>query len=54
MFLKLHQIEWVRLSQNEKISKVSAVYLNRLSDLLFVLARATNKAKNVSDVIWKP
>ena len=44
----------VALSQNEKISKISAVYLNRLSDLLFVLARATNKAKNVSDVIWKP
>ena len=44
----------VALSQNEKISKVSAVYLNRLSDLLFVLARVTNKAKNVSDVIWKP
>ena len=44
----------VALSQNEEISKQSSVYLNRLSDLLFVLARVTNKTKNVPDVIWKP
>jgi cob(I)alamin adenosyltransferase len=44
----------VALSQNEQITKLSAVYLNRLSDLLFVLARLTNKTKNVPDVIWKP
>ena len=43
----------VALSQNEQISKPSLVYLNRLSDLLFVLARAINKTKNVSDIIWK-
>ncbi|HYW79599.1 MAG TPA: cob(I)yrinic acid a,c-diamide adenosyltransferase [Thermoguttaceae bacterium] len=29
------------------------VYLNRLSDLLFVLARAANAAAGVSDVPWK-
>jgi cob(I)alamin adenosyltransferase len=28
-------------------------YLNRLSDLLFVLARATNQANRVDDVTWK-
>ena len=44
----------VALSQNEEITKPSSVYLNRLSDLLFVLARVTNKTKNVSDIIWKP
>ena len=44
----------VALSQNEQITKPSSVYLNRLSDLLFVLARVTNKLKTVPDVIWKP
>ena len=44
----------IALSQNEQITKLSAVYLNRMSDLLFVLARSTNKTKNVPDVVWKP
>ena len=44
----------IALSQNEQITKLSAVYLNRMSDLLFVLARSTNKIKNVPDVVWKP
>ncbi len=44
----------VALSQNEEISKNAAVYLNRLSDLLFILARLTNKQKNIPDIIWKP
>jgi cob(I)alamin adenosyltransferase len=30
------------------------VYLNRLSDLLFVLARAANHAASVADVLWVP
>jgi cob(I)alamin adenosyltransferase len=30
------------------------VYLNRLSDLLFVLARRTNHAASVADVPWLP
>jgi cob(I)alamin adenosyltransferase len=30
------------------------VYLNRLSDLLFALARYANKIAQVSDVPWKP
>jgi cob(I)alamin adenosyltransferase len=29
-------------------------YINRLSDLLFVLARRANVEKNVADVPWKP
>jgi cob(I)alamin adenosyltransferase len=28
-------------------------YLNRLSDLLFVLARAVNRANRVEDVLWR-
>jgi len=30
------------------------VYLNRLSDLLFVLARRANAATGVADVLWMP
>ena len=29
-------------------------YLNRLSDLLFVMARAANQAVGTADVIWRP
>ena len=29
------------------------VYLNRLSDLLFVMARAANHAQNIADVPWR-
>lgn len=29
------------------------VYLNRLSDLLFVLARAVNRRAGVADIVWK-
>ena len=35
----------VELSRKEEINKISGIYLNRLSDLLFVLARITNKRK---------
>ena len=41
------------LSQKEEINKIAAVYLNRLSDLLFVLARVLNKRKNIDDIVWK-
>ena len=44
----------VALLQSEEVSKNAFVYLNRLSDLLFVLARLVNKRKSVSDIIWKP
>ena len=44
----------VSLSQNEKITRESFVYLNRLSDLLFIIARTINKRNNINDTIWKP
>jgi cob(I)alamin adenosyltransferase len=31
-----------------------AVYLNRLSDLLFVLARAANAEAGVDEPLWHP
>ena len=43
----------IALSQKEPINQTSAIYLNRLSDLLFVLARTLNKRQNVDDVAWK-
>ncbi|MDP6857544.1 MAG: cob(I)yrinic acid a,c-diamide adenosyltransferase [Candidatus Nitrosopelagicus sp.] len=43
----------IALSQKEKINKTAAVYLNRLSDLLFILARTINQRKNIDDVVWK-
>jgi cob(I)alamin adenosyltransferase len=33
---------------------LAAVYLNRLSDLLFVLARAANAEDGVDEPLWRP
>ena len=44
----------VRLSRNEDIGGGLTMYLNRLSDLLFVLARHANHTAGVSDIPWKP
>jgi cob(I)alamin adenosyltransferase len=43
----------VSLAGAQPISPQVVVYLNRLSDLLFVLARATNAASQVPDVPWQ-
>jgi len=43
----------VELSKNEEINKDAAIYLNRLSDLMFILARSINNRKKISDVVWK-
>jgi cob(I)alamin adenosyltransferase len=43
----------VRLSKNQEINKVAVIYLNRLSDLMFILARVVNSRKKISDIIWK-
>lgn len=44
----------VSLSQKEKINEYCQVYLNRLSDLLFVIARVLNKRSKTPDIVWKP
>ena len=41
------------LSKNEKISKLILIYLNRLSDLLFVLARFENNVNQIPDIPWQ-
>ena len=43
----------VELHRNEKVTDISLQYLNRLSDLLFVMCRTINKEAEVSDVLWK-
>lgn len=43
----------VALKDKEKINEQCLVYLNRLADLLFVLARFANKSENVKDVEWE-
>ncbi|HJW80622.1 MAG TPA: cob(I)yrinic acid a,c-diamide adenosyltransferase [Acidiferrobacterales bacterium] len=42
------------LSRSEPVSPVALKYLNRLSDLLFVMARALNQTSSVPDVLWQP
>lgn len=42
------------LSKREVVPVASLKYLNRLSDLLFVLARALNHAAGAPDVLWQP
>lgn len=43
----------VALGQSEQVRPELIQYLNRLSDLLFVLARAANQAAGVGDVTWR-
>lgn len=47
------EIEVVRLMANEQINPQVMIYLNRLSDLLFVLARCANE-DGKRDVLWVP
>ena len=41
------------ISSTEVINEHSLIYLNRLSDLLFVIARVTNNRGN-DDILWVP
>lgn len=43
----------VRLAHESPINEQVLVYLNRLSDLLFVLARAANRRAGVPDTPWQ-
>ena len=41
------------LNSHEKITEISLQYINRLSDLLFVLCRILNVEASMPDVLWK-
>ena len=43
----------VSLAREETINPATLRYLNRLSDLLFVMARSLNCAAGVPDVLWQ-
>ena len=42
-----------KLSEKNKINKQSLIYMNRLSDFLFVVSRVTND-NGKSDILWVP
>jgi cob(I)alamin adenosyltransferase len=44
----------VPLCREGKIGPEAVVYLNRLSDLLFTMARVANARAGVKDVPWQP
>ena len=44
----------ISLDEKEKVNDECKKYLNRLSDLLFVIARTINKRDGIKDIIWKP
>jgi cob(I)alamin adenosyltransferase len=46
--------EVVALGAHDPVRNLVVVYLNRLSDLLFSLARWDNHAAGVADVPWLP
>lgn len=43
----------VSLAHAETISEPGLRYLNRLSDLLFVMSRSLNQAEGVDDILWQ-
>ena len=47
------EIDLIRLAENETLNPQAIKYLNRLSDLLFVLARLCNDGGR-SDILWVP
>ncbi|MCW5947161.1 MAG: cob(I)yrinic acid a,c-diamide adenosyltransferase [Fimbriimonadales bacterium] len=44
----------VALAEEEEIPPEAIIYLNRLSDLLFTLARTVNRRSGVEEVKWTP
>jgi cob(I)alamin adenosyltransferase len=44
----------LRAAEEHELGPLVAVYLNRLSDLLFVLARAANALAGQDEPLWKP
>ncbi len=46
--------EALRAAEQHDLNPLVIVYLNRLSDLLFILARAANVLAHVEEPLWKP
>jgi len=43
-----------QLSEKEQVDSISIIYLNRLSDYIFVLSRKFSQDLNVEEIPWKP
>ena len=43
----------VLLSEKDEINSNCIIYLNRLSDLFFIISRLINKRKGKDDILWK-
>jgi len=43
----------VTLSKRQKVDPQIIIYLNRLGDLLFMMARKANREKRVEEIIWR-
>ena len=46
--------EALTAAESHAVSPLALVYLNRLSDLLFILARAANAAAGQEEPLWRP
>ena len=46
--------ETLRAAREHELGPLVAVYLNRLSDLLFILARSANALDGHDEPLWKP
>ncbi|HEY7396768.1 MAG TPA: cob(I)yrinic acid a,c-diamide adenosyltransferase [Gaiellaceae bacterium] len=46
--------EALAADEEHGVSRPALVYLNRLSDLLFILARSANAAVGVDEPLWRP
>jgi cob(I)alamin adenosyltransferase len=46
--------ETLLAAREHELDPLASVYLNRLSDLLFILARAANALAAVEEPLWKP
>lgn len=46
--------EVITLARQEDVGPVVVAYLNRLSDLLFAMARLENQRRGVAEPLWRP
>ena len=44
----------IKLNEEYPVSELALIYLNRLSDYLFVLSRKIGMDKNAKELLWKP
>ena len=51
---ELCALEADRAAEVDRINPLTLVYLNRLSDLLFILARTVNEELGVAQPLWRP